>query len=80
MTLLECFEAYNDEQIHNLINGMIVEIKYKDGSSQTGLVTNFVKAAVADDVDRSIVGIVLDDRDYIAVSSNIIEDIFILNR
>lgn len=79
MTVLECFETCNDAEIKNLIRGKRVEIKYKDGSTQTGLVTNFIVAAVADDAKRSIVGVVLDKRVEIAVSSSVINSISILN-
>lgn len=79
MTVLECFETCNDAEIKNLIGGKRVEIKYKDGSTQTGFVTNFIVAAVADDAKRTIVGVVLDKRVEIAVSSSVIDNISILN-
>lgn len=80
MTILECFEASNDEQIICLLGGKKIEIKYKDGTFQTGLVTNFLKAAQADDPHRSIIGFILDGRDNIVVSSCAINSIAMFNK
>ncbi len=50
MTILECFEVFNDEQIRCLLVGKMIEIKYKDGTSPKGMVTSLIKAAQADDL------------------------------
>lgn len=57
----------------------MVKVKYKDGLSKIGLVTNFINAAVADDVNRAIIGFTLDKNDDIIMSSATIDDISILN-
>lgn len=79
MTILECFEVCNDSQIQKFVGGKMVKVKYKDGLSKIGLVTNFINAAVADDVNRAIIGFTLDKNDDIIVSSATIDDISILN-
>lgn len=79
MTILECFEAYDDFQIQKLIGGKIVEVKYKNGQSQIGFVTNFINAAVTDVAQKAIVGFTLDKSDDIIVSSATIDNITIIN-
>ena len=79
MTILECFESCNDADIEKILGGKRVEIKHKDGSTQIGLVTNFIVAAVANDANRYIVGVILDKQDEIIVSTTAIDNIYILN-
>ncbi len=56
----------------------MVHIKYRDGSSKKGIVTNFIRAAIADDVNRTIIGFILNEEE-IVVSKGIIDNIYILN-
>lgn len=79
MTVLECFEVCDDFQIQEFLRGKMVKVKYKDGIYKKGVVTNFISAAVADVAQRSIVGITLNERNDIIVSSAKIDNISIIN-
>lgn len=78
MTIVECFDTYNDSEITKIVGGRMVHIKYMDGSSKKEIVTNFIRAAIADDVDRTIIGFILGEEE-IVVSKGIIDSIYILN-
>lgn len=77
MPVLEIFDACNDLQIRKILDGKRIQIKYKDGSTKKGVVTNFI-GAEADIANRSIVGIILDEIDEIVISKDIIQSIDIL--
>lgn len=79
MSVLENFDRYNDLQIKKLLSGKTIHILYKDGSSKKGVVTNFISAALTNIVNRSIVGIIIDNEDEIVISKDIITKICILN-
>lgn len=78
MTILECFDVFNDSKIKKIVGGRLAHIKFRDGSSKKGFVTNFIRAAIADDVNRTIIGFKLDEEE-IVVSKDIIDSINILN-
>ena len=78
MTIVECFDTCNDSEIKKIVGGRKVHIKYRDGSSKKGIVTNFIRSAIADDVNRTIIGFILDEEE-IVVSKGIIDSIYILN-
>ncbi len=78
MAIVECFDACNDSEIKIIVGGRLVHIKYRDGSSKKGCVTNCIRAAIADDVNRTIIGFILDEEE-IVVSKDIIDSIDILN-
>ena len=78
MTIVECFDTYKDSEIKKIVGGRMVRIKYRDGSSKKGIVTNFIRAAIADDVNRTIIGFILNEEE-IVVSKGIIDNIYILN-
>ena len=78
MTIVGCFDTCNDSEIKKIVGGRMVHIKYRDGSTKKGIVTNFIRAAIADDVNRTIIGFILNEEE-IVVSKGIIDNIYILN-
>lgn len=78
MTKFDNFDTYTDSEIIKLIGGKMVQIRYRNGSSKKGLVTNFIGAAIADDIDRTIVGFILNEEE-VSISKDIIDCIVILN-
>ncbi|HBV84771.1 MAG TPA: hypothetical protein DEB74_18615 [Lachnospiraceae bacterium] len=78
MTKIENFDTFKDSEIIKLVEGKMVQIRYRDGSSKKGLVTNFIGAAIADDADRTTVGFILNEEE-VSLSKDIIDCIIILN-
>ncbi len=78
MTIVEYFDTCTDSEIKKLVEGKQVHLKYRDGSSKKGFVTNFIRAAIADDINRTIIGFTLGEEE-IVVSKYIIDRIDILN-
>ena len=74
----EFFEDMNDTEIREHLLGNKVKIEFNDGSKHSGLVTNFLQAAVADASNRSIVGLVLNNSEEIVISSRLISNISII--
>ena len=72
INMLECIENYNDAQIKSKLGGKKIKIKYKDSvPPKSGVVINFIKAAIYDDNNRTIMGVILDDGSEIVLSKEI---------
>ncbi|MCM1142109.1 MAG: hypothetical protein NC453_26360 [Muribaculum sp.] len=69
MTILECFEAWNDNQIKSKLHGQTVNVSFRNGASMRGVETNFMKTAVYDDKNRTITGIIINGEKEFAIPS-----------
>lgn len=77
MNVVRLLEFANNNEIRERLLGRKITISYKDGSSKTGTITNFLQAAIYDDFNRSIIGLVLNENDEILITPAIITNILI---
>lgn len=73
MNIVDLFEALSDKQIRSLLTGKTVCLIFKDGRSEQGAISNFIKAAQFDNPDRTIIGVILNKSEEIIISKNVIK-------
>lgn len=75
MSIIEYFETLNDSEIIAMFKGKSIKVKYKNGQSLTGVITNFLLEAHGDDPNRRIIGIIINGTEEIVISTFNIESI-----